>query len=153
MTEHAVTVWNTVPALLQMFAEFVAGRKETGGETLRIAMLSGDWIPVGLPAKVKALWPAVSLISQGGATEASIWSISYPIESVSSEWSSIPYGKPLTNQTFHVLTRHWNLVRYGCRGSFILAGWDWPWVIGAMRKDRCQIHRASGNRCASVPDR
>ncbi len=105
ITEHAVTVWNTVPALLQMFVEFVVGRKEKCGEMLRVVMLSGDWIAVGLPAKAKALWPAVRLISQGGATEASIWSISYPIESVDPEWSSIPYGKPLRNQTFHVLNQ------------------------------------------------
>ena len=42
-------------------------------------------------------------MSLGGATEASIWSILYPIEQVDSTWKSIPYGKPMLNQTFHVL--------------------------------------------------
>ncbi len=41
----------------------------------------------------------------GGATEASIWSIHYPITTVESTWNSIPYGKPLANQTFHVLNK------------------------------------------------
>src|SRR5262249_41614560 len=38
-----------------------------------------------------------------GATEASIWSICYPIERVDPAWKSIPYGRPLVNQRFHVL--------------------------------------------------
>jgi len=103
MSENAVTVWNSVPALLQMLVEYVAGRKGDTRTVLRVAMLSGDWIPVGLPGRVRALWPAVRVIGLGGATEASIWSICYPIESVDSGWRSIPYGKPLRNQTFHVL--------------------------------------------------
>ncbi|MCP5115279.1 MAG: hypothetical protein GY953_30995, partial [bacterium] len=45
----------------------------------------------------------VSIVSLGGATEASIWSILYPIEQVEPNWSSIPYGKPMVNQCFHVL--------------------------------------------------
>src|SRR5204863_6641332 len=38
-----------------------------------------------------------------GATEAAIWSIYHPIDTVDPAWRSIPYGKPLANQTFHVL--------------------------------------------------
>ncbi|MBM0235748.1 AMP-binding protein, partial [Micromonospora sp. STR1_7] len=45
----------------------------------------------------------LSVISLGGATEAAIWSIHHPIERVDPSWSSIPYGRPLTNQSFHVL--------------------------------------------------
>ena len=47
--------------------------------------------------------PDARVISLGGATEASIWSIFYPIQDVDPSWTSIPYGKPLTNQRFHVL--------------------------------------------------
>jgi pyochelin synthetase len=44
------------------------------------------------------------MMSLGGATEASIWSILYPIEDLDSTWKSVPYGKPMLNQTFHVLS-------------------------------------------------
>jgi SagB-type dehydrogenase family enzyme len=47
--------------------------------------------------------PALEVISLGGATEASIWSILYPIERVEPSWKSIPYGKPMCNQRFFVL--------------------------------------------------
>ena len=103
LTEHEVTIWNSVPALLQMLTEFVSGRRENHRDRLRLALLSGDWIPVSLPGKMASQWPSARLISLGGATEASIWSICYPIATVAAEWSSIPYGKPLVNQTFHVL--------------------------------------------------
>ena len=43
------------------------------------------------------------VISLGGATEASIWSILYPIETVEPTWKSISYGRPMMNQSFHVL--------------------------------------------------
>ena len=37
--------------------------------------------------------------------EASIWSILYPIGTVDPSWTSIPYGRPMANQRFHVLDR------------------------------------------------
>ena len=66
-------------------------------------MMSGDWIPLTLPDKIRALQPSIQIISMGGATEASIWSILYPIETVDLAWPSIPYGKAMVNQTFSVL--------------------------------------------------
>jgi acyl-CoA synthetase (AMP-forming)/AMP-acid ligase II/acyl carrier protein len=70
---------------------------------LRLALLSGDWIPLDLPDRVRALAPRTQLVSLGGATEASIWSISYPIGRIDPAWKSIPYGRPMANQTVHVL--------------------------------------------------
>ena len=99
-----VTVWNSVPALLGLLAErmdLVGVSADSG--PVRLVLLSGDWIPVNLPERVRAFWPAADLISLGGATEASIWSISYPIREIDPAWTSIPYGFPLANQTFRVL--------------------------------------------------
>jgi amino acid adenylation domain-containing protein len=104
MRQHRVTVWNTVPALMQMLVHYVSKRLQTLPDLLlRFTMMSGDWIPLKLPDRIKRLWPQISIMSLGGATEASIWSIYYPIVTVDPTWNSIPYGKPLANQTFHVL--------------------------------------------------
>lgn len=65
--------------------------------------MSGDWIPVKLPKKIKELKPDIEIISLGGATEASIWSIYHPITEVNEKWKSIPYGLPLRNQKLYVL--------------------------------------------------
>jgi amino acid adenylation domain-containing protein len=111
MREAGVTLWNSVPALLQMLVEYANGLLDSGGDAsdapalpaLRLVLLSGDWIPLSLPDQVRALAPAANVVSLGGATEASIWSILFPIHAVESGWRSIPYGAPMTNQSFHVL--------------------------------------------------
>jgi yersiniabactin nonribosomal peptide synthetase len=99
---HRVTVWNSVPAVLEMLVAHLEAERVTLPD-LRHVLLSGDWIPITLPARVRAVAPNASIMSLGGATEASIWSIAHPANDVPAGWTSVPYGTPLTNQTFHVL--------------------------------------------------
>lgn len=103
LEREQVTVWNTVPALMQMLLEYASGRNLTLPQSLRLVLLSGDWIPLDLPDKIKACFSAAEVIGLGGATEASIWSNLYPIREVDPEWKSIPYGRPMVNQRYHVL--------------------------------------------------
>jgi amino acid adenylation domain-containing protein len=103
MVKHGVTMWDTVPALMQMLVEYLAGRSESLPDSLRLVMMSGDWIPVDLPDRIKNMAADVKVVGLGGATEASIWSILYPIEKVEPSWTSIPYGQPMVNQSLHVL--------------------------------------------------
>ncbi|WP_431981410.1 amino acid adenylation domain-containing protein [Streptomyces qinglanensis] len=100
--EHEVTLWNSVPAQLHMLADYLQ-TEQTGLPALRLALLSGDWIPVTLPGRMRTLLPGLALISLGGATEAAIWSIHHPITEADEERSSIPYGVPLRNQGFRIL--------------------------------------------------
>jgi amino acid adenylation domain-containing protein len=105
-TRHGVTVWNTAPALMEMLVEHAeldpaGARRALAG--LRLVMLSGDWIPVALPDRIRALAPQAEVMSLGGATEASIWSIHHPVGEVDPAWPSIPYGRALTGQSFWVL--------------------------------------------------
>jgi pyochelin synthetase len=99
LSRERVTIWNSVPVLMQLLTEQV----EHLPTWLRLVLLSGDWIPLTLPDRIKALGSGVQVISLGGATEGSIWSILYPIDGVDPAWTSIPYGKPMVNQSFHVL--------------------------------------------------
>jgi amino acid adenylation domain-containing protein len=101
--QEKVTIWNSVPALLEILVDHVGTHKELLGNSLRLTLLSGDWIPVGLPDRARALLPGLRLISLGGATEAAIWSIFHPVDAVSPEWRSVPYGRPLRNHQMHVL--------------------------------------------------
>ena len=97
-----VTLWDTVPALLQLLVD-QAGKPELLGDSLRLVMMSGDWIPLGLPDQIRRVLPKVNVVSLGGATEASIWSILFPVGKVDPNWKSIPYGKAMLNQSFHVM--------------------------------------------------
>ena len=103
LVRHSVTVWNSVPALMQLLCEYGRRRPSGWADSLRLVMMSGDWIPVDLPGRIRSIAPRAQQISLGGATEASIWSIFYPIHTLQPNWKSIPYGRPLANQTFHVL--------------------------------------------------
>ena len=97
-----VTIWDTVPALLQLLVD-QTGKPELLGDSLRLVMMSGDWIPLGLPDQIRRVLPNVNVVSLGGATEASIWSILFPIGKVDPNWKSVPYGKAMLNQSFHVM--------------------------------------------------
>ncbi len=62
------------------------------------------------------------MISLGGSTEASIWSVVYPIENVDPEWRSIPYGRPMLNQRTYVVDADLKLCPIGEVGEMCLAG-------------------------------
>ncbi len=101
--KYNVTVWNSVPAQMQMLTMYLGSFKEKKNYALKLIMLSGDWIPVSQPEIIYSFFSQCRLISLGGATEASIWSIYYPIEKGCTYKTSIPYGIPLKNQYFRIL--------------------------------------------------
>lgn len=119
--KYNITVWNTVPALMEMMQEYLE-MKNAGITTLKNVMMSGDWIPVELPDKLRKSIPNALLISLGGATEASIWSNFYIIDKVDSSWKSIPYGFPLMNQQFYILNERLEPVPDHVTGDLFIAG-------------------------------
>ncbi|WP_406737374.1 amino acid adenylation domain-containing protein [Streptomyces sp. NBC_00853] len=102
--EHRVTVWNTVPTLLDML--LVACESGTSLPRLRVAIVSGDWVGLDLYDRLRANAPNALLVAMGGATEASIWSNAHDVTAVDPAWVSIPYGRPLANQRFRVVDAH-----------------------------------------------
>ena len=104
MNQHSVTIWNSAPPVMQILVDYAEARGRQLPKSLRLVMMSGDWIPTTLPDRIRRLCVNdVQIISLGGATEASIWSVMYPIGIVNPEWRSIPYGKPMANQQLYVL--------------------------------------------------
>lgn len=101
--QHKVTIWNSVPAQLEMLVAALRGSPDTGLPSLRLALVSGDWIPVTLPDAAAEHLPGMAMVSLGGATEAAIWSIIHPIDGSERGLASIPYGRPLDGQAVEVL--------------------------------------------------
>jgi len=100
--EHHVTVWNSVPVLLDML--LIAAESDGRRLPLRLAMLSGDWIGLDLPVRLARLTTSTRFIAMGGATEAAVWSNIYDVEvPLPEQWRSIPYGRPLSNQCYRVV--------------------------------------------------
>ncbi|MEL6813705.1 MAG: amino acid adenylation domain-containing protein [Cyanobacteria bacterium J06598_3] len=122
--QHQVTLWDTAPAVMELFANHVMHHQQRIPASLRVVMMSGDAISVTLPNQIKQLAdnPAIRVNSLGGATEGSIWSICYPIDSVDPAWTSIPYGQPLDNQKFHILDQQLQPVPVGIPGELHIGG-------------------------------
>ncbi len=152
---YDITLWNSVPALMAMLTEHTGSRGSEVLKRLRLVMLSGDWIPVDLPAKIKAQNPHIALYSLGGATEASIWSIYYPIDAIDPDWVSVPYGRALKNQTMQVLNAALQPAPVWVAGDLYIGG------IGLAReylgdpdqtKEKFIVHPVTGERLYRTGD-
>ena len=141
----------------------VGARRVLGG--LRLVLLSGDWIPIRLPQRIRHLQPHARVISLGGATEASIWSIFYPIDQVEEQWKSIPYGRPLSHQAVYVLDERLQQCAVGVPGELYIGGagvalgyWNQPELTAAKfiqdpwsSDPQARLYR-TGDRGRLLPD-
>ncbi|WP_203226074.1 non-ribosomal peptide synthetase [Novosphingobium pentaromativorans] len=152
---HDVTVWNSVPMVAElMLAATPAPQVHLA--SLRLVLLSGDWIPLALPPRLRtALAEDCQLISLGGATEAAIWSILHPIVQIQPDWISIPYGRPLANQHFHVLKPDLSPCPVYTPGRLFIAGAglaEGYWRNREETASRFVRHPATGERLYDTGD-
>ena len=129
MHANSVSIWHSVPTLLVALMDEIEDHSADLAipRTLRLILLGGDWIPVDLVRRVRSVWPDVTVISLGGATELSMDSLIYEIGEVGPGWKSIPYGHPMANQTAYVLDRRSELAVTGIAGELFLGGRGTAW--------------------------
>ncbi|TYP74357.1 non-ribosomal peptide synthetase [Aquimarina intermedia] len=122
--EEHITFWDSAPAMLQQVLPFLEQRREEVKEkgVLRISFSSGDWIPLALPDRMKALFDNYKFIGLGGATEATIWSNYFEVHEVKEYWKSIPYGKPIQNAKYLIVDDALNLCPIGVKGNLVIGG-------------------------------
>lgn len=118
ISKHDITIWNSVPQL----AGILATETATITNSLRLFLLSGDWIPLKLPDSIRKQYAQAKIISLGGATEGSIWSIWFEINEVLPEWNSIPYGMAMPNQTMLILNDSNSNCLAGVIGDIYIGG-------------------------------
>lgn len=155
LREQRVTVWNSVPALIGLLVDSLLKRGQALPDSLRLVMMSGDWIPMHLPEQIRSLSPSVAMHSLGGATEASIWSIHYPIGSLDPDWSSIPYGYPLANQRIYLLDHQLDPKPEGVVGDLYIGGIGLAlgyWNNPERTRDSFIRHPVSGERLYRTGD-
>ncbi len=122
IAQEQVTIWNSAPALLELLINYIVGFDRQLPSSLRLVLLSGDRINPNLIIQLQNLNPQLQIVSLGGATEASIWSICYPIASKWSAERAIPYGRPLHNQSFYILDSQQQLAPIGVTGELFIGG-------------------------------
>jgi amino acid adenylation domain-containing protein len=117
-----VSVWNTVPGLFALLTDYHEVQGSRPMPALKTIMLSGDWIPLDLPRRSRAIWPDARIHSLGGATEASIWSIFHTVDHIDPAWTSIPYGRALSRQQVFVLDENLHIAPRGKTAELYIAG-------------------------------
>jgi len=122
ITQERVTLWNSVPALMELILDESEATNKDKQDTLRLVLLSGDWIPLQLPSRIRQRFKQAKIISLGGATEAAIWSVAYPAEDIDPAWRSIPYGRPLRNQRVYIFDHEMNERPDWAEGELYIGG-------------------------------
>ena len=174
MVRHGVTVWNTVPALMQMFVDYAGGGLGDGH-----ARRQGEWItstsshsysPTPGPLKrrldscdaarpgsraVAGGSPLARLVSLGGATEASIWSIYYPIDTVDPDLDKHSLWAATHQPDVPCARRALQPVPVWVPGTCTSAGSVWPKSIGVTppkTAERFIRHPQTGERLYQTGD-
>lgn len=119
--DQQVTIWNSVPQLANLYIEELYLLQESVS-AVRLFLLSGDWIPTGLPNLLRGKHPQATIVSLGGATEGSIWSIWYEVARNESFVESIPYGIPMPNQQIWILNNDSEHTPVGVIGEIYIGG-------------------------------
>lgn len=118
-----ITFWNSAPqALQQLVPFFEKARGKKSISKIKHVFLSGDWIPVTLPDKLKSVFQECEVIALGGATEATVWSNYYRVGKVEPWWPSIPYGKPIQNAKYYILDKYLRPCPFGVPGDLYIGG-------------------------------
>jgi amino acid adenylation domain-containing protein len=151
-----VTVWNSVPAFMEMLLVHAAARNLLLRGRLRLAFLGGDWIPLSAPERIRSHFGSVQVVSVGGPTETTVWNIWYPVEQVQADWKSIPYGHPIANTRYYVLDENLHDCPAGeggelcCAGVGLLKGY---WRNPEQTAARTAVHPRTGETIYRTGDR
>ena len=151
-----VTIWNSVPAFMEMLLVHAASRNLFLPGRLRLAFLGGDWIALSAPARIRSHFGEVQVVSVGGPTETTVWNIWYPVRDVPKDWKSIPYGHPIANNRYYILDENLNDCASGdpgemcCAGVGLLKGY---WRDPEQTAAKTAIHLTTGERIYRTGDR
>lgn len=130
--QHNISVWNSVPALVNMYVDYIenratenqAAQSESHTETpLRRVVMSGDWIPPKLTAQLFKRWPDIEVLGSGGPTECSIWDAYHWVRAEDTHKDSIPYGYPMANHRIHILNSQLKICPVGVAGEMYVGGY------------------------------
>lgn len=134
MDRYKVTVWNSVPAFMEMAVISEAVGRNAAGR-LRKVLLGGDWIRPSLVKKLMDALPNADLYSVGGPTETTVWNIYHKIKKEDIGKGTIPYGRPFPNTQYYILNDSLKLCPVGVTGTMYAAGKGLAAGYAGMKKE------------------
>lgn len=156
LIEEQVTIWNSAPALLHELVNCLGSTPASWEQVcLRVALLSGDEIPLSLPDQVKERIPGIQMIGLRGAIEASIWSVVHPIITLDPDRRSISYGNPMRNQRIYILNELLEPCPLEVPGQLYIGGVGLTrgyWHDEAKTQGNFLFHPSTGERLYKIGD-
>ncbi|HSJ76879.1 MAG TPA: amino acid adenylation domain-containing protein, partial [Gemmatimonadales bacterium] len=138
LDRSGVTVWETVPSLL----EAIVGEERESWERLarlRWVVVTGEACPVGLCQRWRSLYPGSGMLNAYGPTECSDDVTHYAMEDgwTGAALRQLPIGRPLLNTEVYVLDGAGEPAPVGVRGELYIGGegvgrgyWQRPALTG-----------------------
>lgn len=104
-----MTFWACVPAIMDLLCSVAeTARSFSAVESLADIVMAGDWIPLPLLPRARALYPNARLYSCGGPTETTNWSVLHEIDEQEGQVvRSVIYGAPMRNSAYHIVAGDW----------------------------------------------
>ncbi|MEV8319089.1 AMP-binding protein [Streptomyces sp. NPDC059900] len=122
LQDEPVTFWDSAPAAMSVPLSFLELDEPRGRDSLRLVFLSGDWVPLTMPGRLREAFPRVQVVALGGATECTVWSNHFPVDTVDPSWPSVPYGTPMPNARYYVLDERLRVCAAGESGDLYIGG-------------------------------
>lgn len=120
--QHQVNFCNAAPSVIALLIEYLETSDKPHQLSLEKVILVGEIIAKSLPARIRHFSPQCQIVSTGGATESSIWSIYYDIPFGELNSPSVPYGKAMAHQRFYILDKQLRLLPCGIPGEQYIGG-------------------------------
>ena len=117
-----------VPAIIEMLLTWSEFKKYSFA-SIKTVLMGGDWISANILQRMQAIFPDnISAYSVGGPTETTMWNIANKIKN-EPDWSSVPYGYPIQNCSYHLLNHRlqdvpdWVVGEMYCSGISLAKGY------------------------------
>ncbi|MCA4211383.1 non-ribosomal peptide synthetase [Acinetobacter baumannii] len=114
---YQVSIWCTVPAMADMLLTS-ADPKQL--QSIRLINQGGDYVKPSVVQKLREILPNTRLISIGGPTETTIWSIWHEI--TPEDVDVIPYGKEMVHNRYYILNPWGEFCPPGVVGQLYMSG-------------------------------
>ncbi len=141
---------------MEMLLVHAAAEKLVMRDRLHLAFLGGDWIALSAPARIRAHFGDVQVVSVGGPTETTVWNIWYPIDRSAGGLEEHSLWSRDRNTRYFVLDENLNDCAVGepgelcCSGVGLLIGY---WRNQEQTRARTAVHPRTGERIYRTGDR
>lgn len=122
MDKCKVTIWNSVPAIMDMLLTYAEINNVNIENKLRLVILGGDYLTLSIPERIWNLYPSCRVVNVGGPTETTLWNIYHIVSRDDIKNNLIPYGVPIQNTKYHILNDFLEEVPIGVTGHLYCSG-------------------------------